>query len=330
MTNPAGPDYRDRKTGLVLFGIAEIVIGLLFALFIPMMRVARIVAHRSPDAPQPPPIFIALMVYAVGAVAFVWLGIGSVLARRWARAILLSLSAVGLCGGVLGCVFLAFIMPHMFDVIAHSGPRPLPPASLLIAEIVASGVIFVMYIVIPGSIFLFYRSPHVKRTCEVHDPVERWTDRCPLPVLALCLLMGFGGVIALGLLGDFRGFPVFGMFVSGGAGYLLVILVAGLVFYLARGLYRLHVGAWWAVLALMLLSVASNAVTFWGPNLDETYAKMGLDRRAAALAGQMSGAFHWLLPLAILPWAIWLLCIRRYFTTQAGPPVLTDPAQPVL
>jgi hypothetical protein len=329
MTNPAGPDYRDRKAGFVLFGVAEIVIGIFFALGIPLMLFARMAAHRSPDAP-PPPIFSVLTVYAVAAIAFVWLGIGSILARRWARAVLLSLSGVALCGGVLGCVFLAFMLPRMFDALANSGPRALPPGALLVAKIATAGAMVVFYILIPGSIFLFYRSPHVKRTCEVHDPVERWTDRCPLPVLALCLLMAFGGIIALGLLGSFHGFPLFGMFVSGGAGTLLVILVAGLAFWLARGLYRLQVGAWWATLVVMLLSAASNTVTFWGPNLGDTYARMGIDRRAAALVGQMSGAFHWLLPLAMVPWVVWLLYVRRYFTTQAAPPAPTDAAPPVL
>jgi hypothetical protein len=329
MTTPAGTDFRDRKTGLVVFGIGEIVMGLFFALGIPLMLISRIAVHHSPDAPQPPPMFFILTTYLVAAAAFVWLGIGSILARRWARAILLSLSGVALCGGVLGCVSLSFLMPHIFDTLQNSGPRPLPPEALLIVKIVTASMVFVMYILIPGSILLFYRSPHVKRTCEVYDPVERWTDRCPLPVLAICLPMGFGGIIALGFMGNFHGFPFFGMFVSGGAGTLLLILIAGLVFWLARGLYRLQIGAWWATLGLMLLSAASNTVTFWGPDLGEIYAKMGIDPRAAAMVGQMSGAFHWLLPLSMVPWVVWLLCIRRYFTTEASPPVLTDGAPPV-
>jgi hypothetical protein len=262
-------------------------------------------------------------VYAESAVALVWLGIGSILARRWARAILLSLSGAALCAGALGLVTLAIIMPRLFDAIAHSGQRPLPPGALLLMKVVAM-TFMSLYILVPLSIFLFYRSPHVKRTCEVRDPVERWTDRCPLPVLALCLLMAFGGIIMLGLLGSFRGFPVFGIFVPGASGHLLVILFAGLFFYLARGLYRLQIGAWWAALGLMILSAISNLVTFWGPNLGDTYAKMGLDQRSAAMAGQMSGAFHWLLPLSILPWVVWLLCVRRYFTAPAAPPALTD------
>jgi len=323
MTTPAAPDYRDRGTGLVVFGVAEILLGVLFALAIPLMLFAQMAAPHGPDSPPRPQIFSALTVYAVSAVALVWLGIGSILARRWARAILLSLSGAALCAGALGLVTLAIIMPRLFDAIAHSGQRPLPPGALLLMKVVAM-TFMSLYILVPLSIFLFYRSPHVKRTCEVRDPVERWTDRCPLPVLALCLLMAFGGIIMLGLLGSFRGFPVFGIFVPGASGHLLVILFAGLFFYLARGLYRLQIGAWWAALGLMILSAISNLVTFWGPNLGDTYAKMGLDQRSAAMAGQMSGAFHWLLPLSILPWVVWLLCVRRYFTAPAAPPALTD------
>jgi hypothetical protein len=329
MSTPAGADYRDRSTGLVIFGIAEIVIGIFFALAIPLMLFARMAAHRGPDAPQAPPIVSALMVYAESALALIWLGIGSILARRWARAILLSLSGAALCAGLLGLVLLSLVMPRLFDAIAQNAQRPLPPGATLLMKVIAVSFMAV-YILIPLSIFLFYRSPHVKRTCEVRDPVERWTDRCPLPVLALSLLLGFGGMIALGLLGDFRGFPLFGMVVSGGAGYLLVVLAAGLAFYLARGLYRLQVGAWWASLGLLLLSAASNAVSFLGGNGGGTYARMGLDPRAAAFAGQMAAQLRWFFPLSILPWVVWLLCVRRYFTNPEEPPVLTDGAPPVL
>jgi len=325
MTTPTAPDYRDRGTGLVVFGVAEILLGVFFALGIPLMLFAQMAAPHGPDIPPRPQIFPALTVYAESAVALVWLGIGSILARRWARAILLSLSGAALCAGTLGFVFLCFIMPHMFDAIAHNGPRPIPPGALLLIKVVA--VTFMsLYVLIPLSIFLFYRSPHVKRTCEARDPVERWTDRCPLPVLALCLLLGFGGIIALGVLGNFHGFPLFGMYVSGGAGYLVVVLAAALAFYLARGLYRLQVGAWWAAMGMLLLSAASNAVTFLGGDVGGTYEKMGLDRRAVALIQQMFAApyIKWMIPLSVLPWLIWLLYVRRYFTAPAAPPVLTD------
>jgi hypothetical protein len=331
MTTPPDPEYRDRKTGLIVFGIAEILIGSLCALAIPLALIGQILSRRSPNAPHMQVLPI-LAVYTLLAVTFIWLGIGSTLARRWARALLLCMSAVGLCGGVIGCVVLAFVMPRMFDAIAQNSPQPMQPSAVALMKTVAMSVIFVIYIVIPGALFLFYRSPHVKRTCEVHDPVERWTDRCPLPVLALSLLMALGCVIFLAMLGGSRGFPMFGVAVSGAPRFIALVVLSVVLLFLSRGLYRLRRGAWWGAMAMVVVSFVSNIMTFWGSDVGALYAKMGLDPRAAALAGRLSSmtTFKWVLPLSVVPYLIWLLCIRRYFEAREAPPVLTDGAPPPL
>ena len=54
------------------------------------------------------------------------------------------------------------------------------------------------------------------------------------------------------------------------------------------------------------------------------YAKMGIDDLAAMSAQMMEvPAFKWMTALSILPWLIWLLCIRRYFDMRPIPPELT-------
>src|SRR5271166_6193177 len=119
MTTPAASDYHDRKTGLVLLGILEIAIGCICVLAILLMMAGQAVASRNPNIP--PRAFSlgpVIIMYGAVAVAFVWLGIGSILARRWARAILLCFSAVALVGGSIACVCMAFILPHMFDAVA--------------------------------------------------------------------------------------------------------------------------------------------------------------------------------------------------------------------
>ena len=45
----------------------------------------------------------------------------------------------------------------------------------------------VFFVILPAVWIFFYKSRQVKATCEARDPVARWTDACPLPVLALCL-----------------------------------------------------------------------------------------------------------------------------------------------
>jgi hypothetical protein len=267
--------------------------------------------------------------YVLMAAVFICLGIGSILARRWARALVLCLSAVALCGGVVGCAVLAFVLPRMMETIALNSPQPIQPAALVIMKVVAMGTIFVMYVVIPGVLFLFYRSPNVRRTCEVRDPVERWTDRCPLPVLAMSVVLGLGTVVILGLVG---GSPVFGTVVTGGSKFVVLILVAALLLYIARGLYLLRSSAWWIALGVLGVSVVSNAMTFWGPNVGELYQKMGFDNRTAAIAGQFSAipALRWMVLLSVLPYLVWLLLVRRYFRSGEAPPVITGALRPPL
>ena len=49
----------------------------------------------------------------------------------------------------------------------------------------------VFFILVPAVWTFFYNSRHVKATGEAPDPVTRWTDACPLPVLAICLWTWF-------------------------------------------------------------------------------------------------------------------------------------------
>jgi hypothetical protein len=321
MTNPAATDYHDRRTGLILFGIFEILMGGFCALMILFMMFAQAMGNRAGTPPRN--VAHAMMIYAVAGVAFIWLGIGSISARRWARALLACLSGMALCGGLIGGACLAFMLPHLNRIMALN-QAALPPGTLHIVEIIMTVVVLVINIIIPGVLFLFYRSPHVKRTCEVRDPVERWTDRCPLAALAYSLLMGFGGIFALGLLVNFHVFPVFGIFATGAAGYAVTVLAAGVLLYLAWGLYRLQVAAWWIALGMQLISAISGVVTFWRPDVTELYLKMGLDHRAAAAVGDMFSvpAFTWMIPISILPWLVWLLCIRRYFIAPPALPPL--------
>ncbi len=331
MTTPAASDYHDRKTGLVLFGVLEIAIGFICGLLILLMLAGLAVAGRGPN---PPPasssVALAITVYALLAGGFVWLGIGSILARRWARAILLCFSAVALAGGALGCASMVFILPHMFDAVAQQNPQAIQPGAMRVAKVVAAVFMVIVYILIPGALFLFYRSPHVRRTCEVRDPVERWTDRCPLPVLAFSMVMGLAGIAFLGLTARFHVFPVFGTFVAGGTGILLCLLVGGVMLYLSWGFYRLRIRAWWIALALQVLWALSSLATFWRSNIADLYARMGADPRTAAMSAQLFAepALRWMIALSVLGWVVWLLCLRRYFDSPQVPPVLSGGEEP--
>ena len=83
------PAYRDRSTGLVIFGIVQIILGLLAALMVPFMVLGAFMSRLSPGgaAMRPSQFVSGVATYAFIAAAFLALGIGSVQKKRWARAL---------------------------------------------------------------------------------------------------------------------------------------------------------------------------------------------------------------------------------------------------
>ena len=76
--------FKDRSTGLLLFGVLEILLGLFCVLMVPMMLLSTLIAQPegSPSANLRMMVPAAVF-YAELATFFIWIGIGSMLARRW-------------------------------------------------------------------------------------------------------------------------------------------------------------------------------------------------------------------------------------------------------
>ncbi len=49
------PDYKDRSTGLVIFGILTLLLGCLAGLFVPLMLFGQMMAAKAPNAPPVEP-----------------------------------------------------------------------------------------------------------------------------------------------------------------------------------------------------------------------------------------------------------------------------------
>lgn len=313
MATPPTLVQRDRTTALIAFGIVEIALGALCVLLMLLtvfgMAVLR---QRTSAAVSPRTIVPGLAVYGVLAAGFVWLGIGSVRARRWARAIWICASAIWVAMGVISVPATWFVLGRMPQMAAAGGSAAVPPAVFGIVRIATIGFLILFMIVLPGTLFLFYRSPHVKATCERKDPVERWTDRCPLPLLALSL---YAGLLALGALLalPFGGlYPLFGRFVTGPWGHALAVVTAVLWAVVGFGLYRRRVDAWWGALAMVLLTCVSGAITIWRAGFGLLYRQMGLQHAEQVASLANTGLFRWsalVNPLLLLAW-LWL--VRRY------------------
>jgi hypothetical protein len=257
-----------------------------------------------------------LFLFAALAVGLVWLGIGSIQAKRWARALLLCLGWVGLCVGVISLIVVMATLSSMDAVMRQSG-QELPPGALLIGKIIAVCVVLVMYVIIPGALVLFYRSRHVKLTCEARDPVARWTDRCPLPVLAWCLLQVYGAVAML-LVWKFAGaVPLFGYVLTGWSAHAIWVGFSLFCLWAARGFYRLNPRAWLAYTTLMFLGGLSSLVTFSRIGLLDYYRIMGLPEwqiKQIAVSPLVQGHnFLWGSTVGLAIFLGYLVFLRRYF-----------------
>jgi hypothetical protein len=318
------PAYKDRSTGLVVFGIMTLLLGCLAGLFVPLMLFGQMMAAKAPDAP---PVNHATMlpgmaVYGLLAVSLVWLGIGSIKARRWARALLLIFSWSWLVMGILMTAITPFFMAKVFANLppnAKTGQPAMPPAAIT-GTIVFMVLFFaVFFVVMPAVWTFFYNSRHVKATCEARDPVTRWTDACPLPVLAFCLWTWLAVPMMLFMpLTGHAVMPCFGMFVSGLPAALFCLVVAAIWGTAGWWLYRLDVRGWWLIFVAMVLFMVSALLTYAHHDIIEMYQLQGLPQAQIdqiQKTGLLTGnRMSWFTALFTLPFLGYLLFIKKYLS----------------
>ncbi len=316
---------KDSSTRLIIMGALLIAGGVLCGLMALLMPVA-VLLQRAVPAGQanamPAHMMVTnLLFYSAMAVVGIWLGIGSIKARRWARALILTTAWIWLICGLAAIPFLAIFLPKTLR--ASFEAAAVPAAAIVIALIAMGVVCFVMYIVIPGMFILCYRSPHVKATCELRNPAPSWTDSCPLPLLAMVLVLG-GGAITLPMCA-FGGYPVpfFGRFICGWAAVPAYLLAAGLVGVAAIGFYRRQVTAWWGAVVMLTLCSISFGATIAGAGFAGYYQGMGLSASQVETYAKMMGAiepemlvFQFVWSVAIMGYLVWL---RRYFVPVQKP-----------
>ncbi len=320
------PTYKDRSTGLIVFGILTLLLGCLAGLFVPLMLFGQVAAARTTHSPTNLAMMLpGMAVYGLLAVALIWLGIGSIQARRWARALLLIFSWSWLLMGIVMLIVMGFVMPKIIATLPATGTASqpgMPPAAMGAVMVVMFVFLGCFFILVPAVWTFFYHSRHVKATCETRDPVTRWTDACPLPVLGLCLWLLFS--VPMMLLMPLVGhgvMPFFGMFLSGVPGSLFCLAIAALWSYAAWLLYHLKPQGWWLILIAMIVFMASSLVTFAHHDMLEMYQLMGYPQ-AQIDQIQKSGLFvgnrmGWFMGLSAVPFLGYILFVKKYFRGQA-------------
>ena len=313
-STPLSVGYKNRSTGLTVFGILTILLGCVCALFVPLMIFSQVMASRATGAPPNFSVILpSLSIYGVLAVALVWLGIGSIKARRWARALLLIFSWSWLITGIVMTVGMTYWLSRIL-LVDSTGTRT-AIRMMLFSMLVMSTVALV---ILPSIWTFFYASRHVKATCEARDPVFRWTDACPLPVLACSLWLIFcAPMMLITPLTGHAVIPFFGTFLTGMPGALLYLVGAAVLIYGAWAMYKLNRLGWWLIFAALCAFFISNILTYARHDVTELYRLMNYPEAQITMI-QKSGFFTgnrmmWFMLFSTLPFMGYLIFIERFF-----------------
>ena len=323
-TTPAPPRFKDRSTGLVVFGALTLLMGSVAALCIPLFSIGKTSLRPIAFARHDPSWTPAMVIIGIVAAALIWLGIGSIKARRWACALMLifSWSWLGVGGYVVASM--AFILPKTLPTfttrgtVGHPAIRPELLNKVMFAIFLGLGVAFV---ILPAVWTFFYRSPQVKATCDARDRVRSWTDHCPLPVLGFCLWLIFSATALLIMsMANHSVMPFFGKLLTGTPGLIVGLTIVAIWGYSAWSLYRLEQHGWWLMLVALTLFIVSNAMTFARHDVMELYQLMGHSPSQVTQA-RGSGALiairmEWLTAGATVPLLAYLASIKQFITKK--------------
>jgi len=315
-SNQQTSDFKDRTPGLIIFGVVSILIGVFCALLVPLMflsvALSENVAGGGVDSRS---AWSASALDGFMAVVFVWLGIGSIRARRWARELLLSLSWIWLLTGICSMVIGMLVVPAVIRGLGAASD--LSPEMAPFVILVTFGVIGLLYVVLPALFVLFYRSPHVVATCRARHPEPQWVDTCPRRLLTLMVVWVLFAVSALLMPSYNFFFPFFKIVLTGAAGAVLWALVLALCVALAVGTCRRAPWAWWGGMALTLAGTISSTLVVLRFDLMEITTLMDLPEDQVAMMDVLPIFDGWIMALGtFFVWGtfiVYLMTLRRYF-----------------
>ena len=312
----AGDPSKDRTVGLVVFGTLEILLGIFcFAL---AMLLLIVVSANGLHGIKPIHywMLMGLLFYLTGW--FIVMGMGSIKARRWARALLLVGAWVSIFFGTLVLALVLYILPEVYNLLADSGL--LPPLAALGILYFSILVLILLQIVFPLVSIVFYGLKGVEATCERCNPEPCWTDRRPLPLLAMSFISALGCLsIVVGFTTNHVVF-LFGHVVNGIPGALVLAVISVASGYVGWGAYTRKMHAWWGAYVLVVSTSASMMLTFSEMEMDTFYARIGYTAEQIAQLQEFSPFNPALFTLLSCAWGImacaYLVWVRDCFRPE--------------
>ncbi len=266
-----GDPDRDYSAGLAAFGAAEIVLGALCFMLAAMLFGS--VSAAAPGSLLPKhgvPSGIALLLLSAWWSA---MGFGSLRARRWARALVIVGAWVAVFYGTLAMALALVVLPEACNAIVDAGV--VGPGDAVAVLYAAVGMLFLLHMVFPLAAIVFYGMKGVRNSCERRNPRPCWTDRLPLPLMAMGCISILGSLLVVA--GGFENHVVFffGRVLSGGWGACVLLAVSAGSAYVGWGAFTRRMHAWWGAYVLVLLVCSSMMLTFAEIDMETLYLRMG-------------------------------------------------------
>jgi hypothetical protein len=323
--SPPSPAFKNRRPGLIGCGIVYVLFGLMFVGFALLMTVTFVAGPPANAQPMPAgmTVYLALFYLALASL-FATLGIGSMMARRWAPPLILVTSWGWLVCGAATAGVMGFLLPQ----ITAQLPNAQPEVKTAVAGCMAVGI-GLFGIVLPLVFVLFYRSKHVKATVQQIDPVPRWTDGQPVSILIFASWMFLGAVSVLLSSFMYKAVPIGSFMLRGLPMFAFMAAMATFLFWIAVGTIRRLRAAWWSALVMMIIGVAWSAFYMTVTDPMAMYEAMGMpvDPQQVKLVKAMYASpffLGWMAALWI-GYLVFLLYIRRYFFPRSEGPAVQAP-----
>jgi hypothetical protein len=244
--------------------------------------------------------------YLIAAIA-IPLGYAHLKIRRWARKLMLGLLYDWLVLGLpLSIIFFLMLLTA----------KDLPQWTLPILAL----AFLVIYPLLPLLLTSFYRSFAVKKTFEDHDPGSNWVEETPQAVLVIAgLTILFAFLLHIPTL--FNGlFPLFGTFLSGISGMILLDLSILCLALLSWGLIRRKRWAWLGSVVYFALLTSSSTITLSIAQVSDIFAQLRFAPLEMELLRNVPlQGYHLAIFIGAPTLATWIIILfsRRYFLPRS-------------
>lgn len=305
------------RQGLAGWGIAMIIMGSLAGLLAFCMLGATVATAAGvfPGVPrntQNPSVMLSgSVVYVIAAVALIWLGIGSRQGRRWVRPLMIVASALTAIWGLAAILGIVSVLISLSRFpVPTAAVRGAPPGIEMFIYACSGFFLVLLLEVLPLCMLWFYARPSVQTTLDQLDPHPRWTERCPIPVLAWCFACALQG---LGLRHVFFNgiLPFYTTVLVGPGAIVTAIALAAILLAGAALCFKLS-PLGWAMTLIACLIMAGSYLTFGILGDSHRVLELTLQNMPPA-SRQMVGRTKpniWLGPLLLhglaVGYAIWL------------------------